>query len=153
MNLQTDFALAHSITDVGNRFVACCGRMKEDNVNGVALFDVRCAERINILERGKRDDGRNALPCILCCAWEVLRKMLPLAQTMTTRMILLIIKSNHRSRCGRDARKSGRESSRIEPAMKSIGFSLGNMKVGGKRDDEEEKNTKTSRIYAWEFII
>ena len=37
--------------------------------------------------------------------------------------------------------------------VKSIGFSLGNMKVGGKRDDEEEKNTKTSRIYAWEFII
>ena len=36
---------------------------------------------------------------------------------------------------------------------KSIGFSLGNMKVGGKRDDEEETNTKTSRIYAWEFII
>ena len=41
----------------------------------------------------------------------------------------------------------------VRTNVKSIGFSLGNMKVGGKLDDEEEKNTKTSRIYAWEFII
>ena len=35
---------------------------------------------------------------------------------------------------------------------KSLGFSLAKMKVGGKRDGEEE-NTKTSRVYAWDFII
>jgi CO dehydrogenase/acetyl-CoA synthase epsilon subunit len=34
---------------------------------------------------------------------------------------------------------------------KSLGFSLAKMKVGGKRDGEEE-NTKTSRVYAWDFI-
>ena len=152
MNLQTDFSLTHSIADVGNGFVACCGRMKEDNVNGVSLFDAFDVQRIDILER-ERDDGRARFHVSFVVRGRFAEDVTVSADDddeddVTNRQIRITVVA-----AGRDARKLVAEKFSNRTNVKSIGFSLGNMKVGGKRDDVEEKNTKTSRIYAWEFII
>ena len=153
MNLQTDFALAHSIADVGNGFVACCGRMKEDNVNGVALFDAFDVQRGSIFLNASEMMGEHASMYPLLCVGGFAEDVTVSADDdneddVTNRQIRITVVA-----AGGMPAKLVAEKFSNRTNVKSIGFSLGNMKVGGKRDDEEEKNTKTSRIYAWEFII
>ena len=153
MNLQTDFALAHSIADVGNGFVACCGRMKEDNVNGVALFDAFDVQRGSIFLNASEMMGEHASMYPLLCVGGFAEDVTVSADDdneddITNRQIRITVVA-----AGGMPAKLVAEKFSNRTNVKSIGFSLGNMKVGGKRDDEEEKNTKTSRIYAWEFIV
>ena len=153
MNLQTDFALAHSIADVGNGFVACCGRMKEDNVNGVALFDAFDVQRGSIFLNASEMMGEHASMYPLLCVGGFAEDVTVSADDddeddVTNRQIRITVVA-----AGGMPAKLVAEKFSNRTNVKSIGFSLGNMKVGGKRDDVEEKNTKTSRIYAWDFII
>ena len=149
LNVQTDFALTHAVADVGNGFVACCGRMKERNVNGVALFDAFDVQRGSMFLNASEMMGEHASKYPLLCvggfAEDVEEEEEEMVEDSTRRTRITVVAAG-----GMPAKLVNENFSNRSNA-KSLGFSLAKMKVGGKRDGEEE-NTKTSRVYAWDFI-
>ena len=148
LNVQTDFALTHAVADVGNGFVACCGRMKERNVNGVALFDAFDVQRGSMFLNASEMMGEHASKYPLLCvggfAEDVEEEEEEMVEDSTRRTRITVVAAG-----GMPAKLVNENFSNRSNA-KSLGFSLAKMKVGGKRDGEE--NTKTSRVYAWDFI-
>ena len=149
LNVQTDFALTHAVADVGNGFVACCGRMKERNVNGVAVFDAFDVQRGSMFLNASEMMGEHASKYPLLCvggfAEDVEEEKEEMVEDSTRRTRITVVAAG-----GMPAKLVNENFSNRSNA-KSLGFSLAKMKVGGKRDGEEE-NTKTSRVYAWDFI-
>ena len=149
LNVQTDFALTHAVADVGNGFVACCGRMKERNVNGVAVFDAFDVQRGSMFLNASEMMGEHASKYPLLCvggfAEDVEEEEEEMVEDSTRRTRITVVAAG-----GMPAKLVNENFSNRSNA-KSLGFSLAKMKVGGKRDGEEE-NTKTSRVYAWDFI-
>jgi len=149
LNVQTDFALTHAVADVGNGFVACCGRMKERNVNGVALFDAFDVQRGSMFLNASEMMGEHASKYPLLCvggfAEDVEEEEEEMVEDSTRRTRITVVAAG-----GMPAKLVNENFSNRSNA-KSLGFSLAKMKVGGKRDGEEE-NAKTSRVYAWDFI-
>ena len=149
LNVQTDFALTHAVADVGNGFVACCGRMKERNVNGVAVFDAFDVQRGSMFLNASEMMGEHASKYPLLCvggfAEDVEEEEEEMVEDSTRRTRITVVAAG-----GMPAKLVNENFSNRSNA-KSLGFSLAKMKVGGKRDGEEE-NTKTSRVYAWDFV-
>jgi hypothetical protein len=151
MNMQTDFALTHAIADVGNGFVACCGRMKEHYENGVALFDAFDVQRGSMFLNASEMMGEHASKYPLLCvggfAEDVVEEEAEEEEEESNRRTRITVVA-----AGGMPAKLVNENFSSRNNAKSLGFSLAKLKVGVGVGKAEE-DTKTSRLYAWNFVI
>ena len=149
MNMQTDFALTHAMADVGNGFVACCGRMKEHNRNGVALFDAFDVQRGSMFLNASEMMGEHASKYPLLCvggfAEDVVEEEAEAEESNIRTRITVVA-------AGGMPAKLVNENFSSRNNAKSLGFSLAKLKVGVGVGKAEE-DTKTSRLYVWNFVI
>lgn len=139
-NIQTDFALTHSLSDVGNGIVAMCGRIKSNNEDGIAIFDAYDVQRCMFLSANDSMGANASMHPLLCVSGYAEEDI-----ENENKVKLTIVAA------GGVPAKLVSESLSNKSNVKSLGFSLA--KMMNEKDEGDGGNERTSPLYVWEISI